>query len=950
MTSRDLLLALERESCRTRGARSQTLRLLREQALEYPDITPADVEAALKRGAEAGRDLGLFQERLARFAWDDRAEAPAQRLRASDATAPLVDDAWQERLATIERELTGYGADAASKAAWIMDLWASAIPARRAEMQLAVHRGLAASDVWQDLLDRLEKGPGDPTVRALLQRARNWPAALPAFDPIVNALRSPDKREPLRDRIAERVAAMLEEASGIPEPETANRNGSEQSKGTNRRRRHRSSQQHLTIGHHLHPSPTSRAGSLKEPMSEAGSSRLGAGRSRRPSGPHPNASERPEMVTPNRRQRLAGYRIAASARPLSAGAEPPCAVWELPSAETFYVLLDETGSVFDATLGDAPEADRGRAVAIVFGGDNRPPALPRMFHATSTGGDRAARLDRHMRDLFARRTSVFGLSAGPWMQLAEASWHGLIMQTVGWTLRCLPIEQTREVWVLVEERSRAASGVDWDAAQSLLHAQLTQANPAWKNLRLVLRVVSKQHDPALGYADLIAYSWRSMHDHTAHARASRQRMQDWGLPGRHLLEGDLPADWVLLPTWHDHPERMNAHEWTALMAHVAREGSDSVWGHVLARLLQVVKENQDFASTLVSWVAERIARAGTHDAQLQQELAWIRQADIQVAEEGQRLVLATAELQLDALSGVHDSAHLERLLRLESSLRDEFPGNACRAGLAMARLFMERLEWDKAIEVLTPWLGDALTAGLRLRTRAHRLAGQAHGSARRWKQAQAHFERAVALAARLSRAVDRSDERHPAAVELALLNMRVPHASEATRRAAVEPLLALNPASLAALACDDEPEMRDLQLVAARYLMYSSDMTLLHTYVDEAHRWADGTGTRWALIEWCRAWLFLRVGDKPRAVERWELGVHLMRGMEQPSPLDELMHLLIARTAQAHGSRLDAPAMPENMSPALRLAWERILAQKPLVATLAGTAKLWDSLIPLGWL
>ena len=950
MTSRDLLLALERESCRTRGARSQTLRALREQALEHPDVTPADVETALKRGTEAGRDLGFFQERLARFAWDDRAEASAQRLLANEATAPLVDDVWHERLAAIERELTGYGADAASKAASIMDLWAGAIPARRAEVQLAVHRGLAASDVWQDLLDRLEKGPGDPTVRALLQRARNWPASLPAFDPIVNALRSPDKREPLRDRIAERVAAMLEEASGIPALDTMTENGLERGNGTHRRRRRRNSQQHLTIGHHLHPSPTGRPASFKEPKSEAGSGRLGGGRGRRPSAPQPDAAERPEQSPPIRRQRLAGYRIAASARPLSAGAEPPCAVWELPSAETFYVLLDETGSVFDATLGDAPEADRGRAVAIVFGGDNRPPALPRMFHATSTGGDRAARLDRHMRDLFARRTSVFGLSAGPWMQLAEASWHGLIMQTVGWTLRCLPIEQTREVWVLVEERSRAASGVDWDAAQSLLHAQLTQANPAWKNLRLVLRVVSKQHDPALGYADLIAYSWRSMHDHTAHARASRQRMRDWGLPGRHLLEGDLPADWVLLPTWHDHPERMNAHEWTALMAHVAREGSDSVWGHVLARLLQVVKENQDFASTLVSWVAERIARAGTHDSQLQQELAWIRQADIQVAEEGQRLVLATAELQLDALSGVHDSAHLESLLRLESSLRDEFPGNACRAGLAMARLLIERLEWDKAIEVLTPWLGDELTAGLRLRTRAHRLAGQAHGSARRWKQAQAHFERAVALSARLSRAVDRYDERHPAAVELALLNMRVPHASEATRRAAVEPLLALNPASLAALACDDEPEMRDLQLVAARYLMHSSDMTLLHTYVDEAHRWADGTGTRWALIEWCRAWLFLRVGDKPRAVERWELGVHLMRGMEQPSPLDELMHLLIARTAQAHGSRLEAPAMPENMSPALRLAWERISAQKPLVATLAGTAKLWDSLIPLGWL
>jgi hypothetical protein len=427
-------------------------------------------------------------------------------------------------------------------------------------------------------------------------------------------------------------------------------------------------------------------------------------------------------------------------------------------------------------------------------------------------------------------------------------------------------------------------------------------------------------------------------------------MRDWGLPGRHLLEGDLPADWVLLPTWHDHPERMNAHEWTALMAHVAREGSDSVWGHVLARLLQVVKENQDFASTLVSWVAERIARAGTHDSQLQQELAWIRQADIQVAEEGQRLVLATAELQLDALSGVHESTHLERLLRLESSLRDEFPGNACRACIAMARLFLERHEWDRAIEVLTPWLGDELTAGLRLRTRAHLLAGQAHGSARRWKQAGFHLERAAVLSSRLSRAVDRYDERHPVTVEQALMNMRIPNTSEATRRASVDPMLALSPASLAALACDDDPEMRDLQLVAARFLMQTSDMTLLHTYVDEAHRWADGSGTRWALIEWCRAWLFLRVGDKSRALERWELGVHLMRGIEQPSPLDELMHLLIARTAQAHGSRLEAPSMPENMSPALRLAWERISAHKPLVATLAGTAKLWDSLIPLGWL
>jgi uncharacterized protein YecT (DUF1311 family) len=187
-------------------------------------------------------------------------------------------------------------------------------------------------------------------------------------------------------------------------------------------------------------------------------------------------------------------------------------------------------------------------------------------------------------------------------------------------------------------------------------------------------------------------------------------------------------------------------------------------------------------------------------------------------------------------------------------------------------------------------------------------------------------------------------------VEQALMNMRIPNTSEATRRASVDPMLALSPASLAALACDDDPEMRDLQLVAARFLMQTSDMTLLHTYVDEAHRWADGSGTRWALIEWCRAWLFLRVGDKSCALERWELGVHLMRGIEQPSPLDELMHLLIARTAQAHGSRLEAPSMPENMSPALRLAWERISAHKPLVATLAGTAKLWDSLIPLGWL
>jgi hypothetical protein len=134
-------------------------------------------------------------------------------------------------------------------------------------------------------------------------------------------------------------------------------------------------------------------------------------------------------------------------------------------ADTYIVLIDETGKDFGGTSG--PE---GRFVAIIA-----PEGVLREFkiHATDATPEEC---DSVMQDLLDKNTAVLGIRLSDLPQLDGDRWYDGVLELLFWIARVIPLTSSQgpvNIEVVVEQRGRAEAGDRWpEAARAITRSLL----------------------------------------------------------------------------------------------------------------------------------------------------------------------------------------------------------------------------------------------------------------------------------------------------------------------------------------------------------------------------------------------------------------------------------------------------------------------------------------------
>jgi len=265
-----------------------------------------------------------------------------------------------------------------------------------------------------------------------------------------------------------------------------------------------------------------------------------------------------------RHQGAQGYQSSLRPVVLKDG-QHPNSLAHLAWADEWQILIDETGTVFDAQAEAMSAHDKniGRLVALVVPAGVVLQPLNQKFHATTAS---VAEVDQIVQALLDRRVGIFGYSVtDPAVDVHQ--WIGHIHQLVRWVILQLPVRSDMAcvVNVLIEQKGAWNKRSDLGALAEVLEGEFQRLDgERFAGLRIKLTIMDKSHE-LNGYVDSIAYTWGSQ------AAQARDRLKKTGWLDTCLLRpGEKAMQRLYLALNAQH--KLPAQDWYELCAAATQGG------------------------------------------------------------------------------------------------------------------------------------------------------------------------------------------------------------------------------------------------------------------------------------------------------------------------------------------------------------------------------------------
>ena len=523
----------------------------------------------------------------------------------------------------------------------------------------------------------------------------------------------------------------------------------------------------------------------------------------------------------------------------------------LSPSSSWTIAIDETGDF------EGPINKPGKVVGLAIPGGTALPPLQPGWHATDQRDVRV--IDGVVQSVLDRRVGVFGLQLAAVPELSGDRWVRTTLEVLGWMLRLLPVTGPTEVEVLVEKRGEHDAGHDWSVPAAALLRHLVDEDPMRaRQLKLRIRIIAKTASHLNGYVDAVAFTWGSP------AAASRARLRQSGLVGRCLIDGD-PA--VLRSAFADLSGGRVPHDWPMLARRPDVDDPASLAGQLAERLRVKCRDDRTLWSALLAVTQRHLDSKAIHLTALGREVAFLstcKPVDV-VLPGGLQLAWDIARLEQRNHVGAVDEGAGRALDALGDRLFDELPALVCQADLVRAVEATNRFDFDGARRALRRWDATPVAvAGLQKHGRLESTRGQLAAFTGDLAGAAQHFDRALALFARLSDPAEARREIAHTATYRAIVAVDDAETDDDEVRRLVGAVVPLD-RGIDALAADVDDGLKYVHHLLLRWLVARGTPADRGSYLAAAPRWSVGGGHPWPLIGVYRALLLLDANRRAEA-------------------------------------------------------------------------------------
>lgn len=573
----------------------------------------------------------------------------------------------------------------------------------------------------------------------------------------------------------------------------------------------------------------------------------------------------------------------------------PNSLHRLLPSHSWRIFIDESGSKFVHQQADTSSATQpkdihaGRLVALAVPAGVKLPALKAGFHAVE---EDSTTVDEALATVLRSKVGVFGFG------IADSSsrhhyWLGQVHHLIRWVLLQLPLSPLPQiapsVEVIIEQRGGFTPADDLGVMAEALESEFRGLDPdRFTDFKLKLRFMDSS-EPLNGYVDAIAYTWGSP------AQASRERLKKTALAGHCLVEENSDAAHdnlyhLYLALSSQRPLRSDS--WYALCSAASRDAATGFLRRSLAQFGErcTVRQWQN----CLNEVEHRLQHKDYHLDELAHALTWLSEysPDGQPLSEPLRLMLLSARLASANHRGQVDAALLGECLELLLRLRDELPVHTCETLLRLASGTTNAFEFDALEEPLREWLNQPLgVGGLANHAKLHSTLGQLHAFRSEHSAAEAEFEQALNLFARLSDPAEREREqqqtRHyelinrlsallaagssESAATLELVEALRRHCGRGTKNSPRD-----NAALSRSLAYSGQNRRYAHHLWLRALISLPQELADARTaYLEQRHQWQHGSDHPWPLIIAWRGWLLHDGSQHIAAREHFHLAIEL---------------------------------------------------------------------------
>lgn len=568
----------------------------------------------------------------------------------------------------------------------------------------------------------------------------------------------------------------------------------------------------------------------------------------------------------------------------------------LPS-KAWTLLIDETGADFvtgaDKTL---DPRQKGKFVGILIADEHRLAPLPIIFHATGKTPD--AELDKHMQALLDSPAGVFGLTIDELPAGFGDRWLHGVQEIVHWTFRLLPLQARKscKLQVLIEQRGVHIDQSDWSATAAEMLRHYSEADPDRAACLMAdIKVVKKDTHPALGYADLVSFTWGSP------SRNSQARLHQSGLLGNCLQEGNSAAlrkDWDLLAKGR----RLEGSAWRALLAGPDSKISESITATILFRLQEACRKDFTLWKSYLDASHAHLESKAVDLRAMGTELRWLDGCRPIGAAFPDPVQLTWLTIQLAQANHLGETEFVQEkeLEGLAGKLLDEDARLVCLADLHRAVSQFNRYDFVGAENALLKWKAyPPSVPGLQMWGRIQGSLGQAVAFQGRYAEALDYFLQAFGAFEKLSgKDLGELEKRHTggywAVAAMDDVNIGL---NEVVRKVSyVTGDIAVAIPQLSRSSRDSDKFAHHLLL---RFLVHRGLPEQVEAYLGHRDAWGAGVGHPWPLIECYRA-ILLREKHPEIALDRLCAGIDMCLGRGQ-GPRDGLIGAALSVIAHHWG-------------------------------------------------
>ena len=869
----------------------------------------AEARSALEEGKRLSPAYGQLVGELKRNGFTDAAQRIAAPLEALPWGGTLVEEAWENALTQLAREICQCGPWAERKVSQLRTQFVGTLPNWKESLEEVFRESLQSAVMWTDVLIGIVLGWTLQRREGVLLARPPSDRCEPSFTFLLRKDITDGYRQDCVHGLTRRVSALgvsSTEAQALIQQLAANARMAPASSRT----------EAVPAGAQRVPTPENTSargvasGSLAQRPAQI------PVRSSQHSGATPVVSANAPSV---RKGRVAAPAAVVAATPAHEPVPEAAAVVEtplpvvtflqpvhtLPPAEQWSIALRLQPALHDASR--SVES----VVAVVVSGVHALPAAPE-------GAPDAASFQA------LRRFPVGAVGVATWTAAGTPGLE-LASRALGLALRSLPQSRLADVHVSVDWPGQLVTREEVMALLDRQYRPLAQASYAWKRVRMNYRPAAAQ-DPNSGWASAITTLWTGCR--FGDSRAS-QAMGECGLRRCCLYDSH---DLTILDAWFDafdSPGRVTGTEWVSLIDAAAQSGETSFPSQVLLQVADAIVEDEERPLAFVQAARQHVVAADA-DVDLGRLLVrWLARYDIRFDDPALKLVQRLDQLAQDSSAGSPESATLRGLVRLSDECRSSFPDLVAYADASRAQLAIAMYDWNGAAKAIEDGLSVASDLGS-LR-KAVLLGLRAHVEACQGRLSQAS-DTIVQACAALNAVSMLSPGAGGAAWMQRLPAWRIMAAMDQPQAAtsAVAALfqqagLPLEPVAIGAIAREDDAELFELHFVAARWLAFHGPDELVRAYANARPEWSTGTGLRWTILYWYRGWI-LSARHPKAAIEAWQTALALVRDVAGVG-MPRMWEVVVVRTLRARGVDLAIPEVQlgEGAFPAQRKAVQLLI-------------------------